>query len=120
MYTYYNKINLEEHMLYASEIAYIYGIMTVNNNPATNLVSTLLDDYVKKNNLTKYQLYYKTQKGFMTKVYPMDIYSEVMCDFAKSLAQKYESFTDKNKIFKVNINNKNYSFKISKNIHGGC
>lgn len=112
MYTYYNKVEKQEHLLYASEIAYSYGLKTINDKPATSLVSSLLDNYIKEKKLEDKQLYYKTHKGFMTKVYPMSIYSEVMFNLAKTLIKTYQNFDEEGKVFKINVNNKNYSFKI--------
>lgn len=112
MYTYYKKIEKDEHMLYASEIAEAYGILTVNNKCATRLVSNLLDDYIKKNNLKSEQLYYITTRGFIVKVYPRDLYREVMYKFADALFEKYGSSLSEYEKLQYKINDTNFTFKI--------
>ena len=47
-------VTLTEHMLSATELAKRYGLYTLNNHPNGMLVSNILADYVKENNLNAY------------------------------------------------------------------
>ena len=115
MYTYYKKVQDEEHMLYATEIAELYGVVSVNNIPATRLVSRLLDEYIKKNNLEAEQHYYITKRGFQSKVYPASVYSVVMEEFKKSLLNLYglETILESSRL-SYKVDNVRFQIKIRK------
>ena len=101
IYTYYKKSYSHEHMLYAKEIATIYGFDTIGCNPAASFVSAYLQEYcrLKKEDA----LFYPTSKG-MARVYPKYIYHEAMI----SLIKKYGY----NKVVRFNIKDKTYNFMI--------
>ena len=46
-----HEVVMDEHMLSATELAKIYGLYTLNNNPNGLLVTRILADYVSSNNL---------------------------------------------------------------------
>ncbi|MDV3428308.1 MAG: hypothetical protein LIR50_15025 [Bacillota bacterium] len=75
MYEYYRKVNKEEHMLFAKEIAIKYGIYTVNNLPHSRLISHILME-IRLHTADCEQLYYSTRNG-LAKVYPAYIYKQV-------------------------------------------
>lgn len=112
-YTYYKSVKSNEHMLYASEIADMCGILSVANMPASRLITAILNRYIEKHNIKHEQLYYLTRSGFMTKVYPKDIYENAIIDFSKELAKELgDDFLDKQETLKATIYDRTYVFKI--------
>ena len=115
MYTYYKKIEKEEHMLYASEIALMFNLYSVNDKPATNFVSALLGEYIKDNKLEEDQLYYVTSKGFVTKVYPKDIYFKAIKKLKHELYEEYKETLLECETLTKKVGNTKYEFKIKLN-----
>lgn len=104
LYSYYYIEQNEEHMLFASEIAKLFGIYSSNGNYHSVFVSKYIDDYIINKNIKDYkQLYYMTSKKTFIKVYPKCIYLEVIKKLIKEMPEKnliYEFILD-NKKFKV-------------------
>lgn len=99
---------MDEHMLSATELAKIYGLYTLNNNPNGLLVTRILADYVSSNNLNVSEYYYPHGQGVM-RVYPSFIYEKALTDFVFRLEE------DKEYVYIVNNRNEkrkiNYKFK---------
>lgn len=74
------KIQTEEHMLSASEIAVMYGIQTENKQPHSLMIAAILREYVNKTNLNIAEYYYPHSKGCM-RVYPKLLWKPAMSDF---------------------------------------
>lgn len=82
-HTYFKPVVMEEHMLYAKEIAENNNIYTVNGKLATTFVSQLLQSIAKQ--LSNYeQLYYATRQG-PAKVYPASLYNPVMANIKRDV-----------------------------------
>ena len=103
-----HKVVMDEHMLSATELAKIYGLYTLNNNPNGLLVTRILADYVSSNNLNVSEYYYPHKQGVM-RVYPSFIYEKALTDFVFRLEE------DKEYVYIVDNRNEkrkiNYKFK---------
>ena len=103
-----HEVIMDEHMLSATELAKIYGLYTLNNNPNGLLVTRILADYVSSNNLNVSEYYYPHRQGVM-RVYPSFIYEKALTDFVFRLEE------DKEYVYIVNNRNEkrkiNYKFK---------
>lgn len=77
-------VTLTEHMLSSTELAKRYGLYTLNENPNGMLVTNILDDYVKDNNLNIAEYYYPHSRGCM-RVYPAQLYQPALTDFTYKL-----------------------------------
>ena len=103
-----HEVIMDEHMLSATELAKIYGLYTLNNNPNGLLVTRILADYVSSNNLNVSEYYYPHGHGVM-RVYPSFIYEKALTDFVFRLEE------DKEYVYIVNNRNEkrkiNYKFK---------
>ena len=103
-----HEIVMDEHMLSATELAKIYGLYTLNNNPNGLLVTRILADYVSSNNLNVSEYYYPHRQGVM-RVYPSFIYEKALTDFVFRLEE------DKEYVYIVDNSNEkrkiNYKFK---------
>mgnify|MGYP006341644007 FL=1 len=103
-----HEVVMDEHMLSATELAKIYGLYTLNNNPNGLLVTRILADYVSSNNLNVSEYYYPHRQGVM-RVYPSFIYEKALTDFVFRLEE------DKEYVYIVNNRNEkrkiNYKFK---------
>ena len=82
MYKYYKIVQSEEHMLYAKEIAILYGILNKNNAGDAVKVSKIIKQYLIDNKIGYEQLYYNTKYG-LSKVYPESIYKPAMEQYLK-------------------------------------
>lgn len=91
MYNYIKgcKVLMEEHMLSATELAKIFGLYTLNDNPNAALISCILADYVKESNLNISEYYYPHSHGVM-RVYPSVVYQKVLNDFVFDLKEDME------------------------------
>ena len=102
------EVVMDEHMLSATELAKIYGLYTLNNNPNGLLVTRILADYVSSNNLNVSEYYYPHKQGVM-RVYPSFIYEKALTDFVFRLEE------DKEYVYIVDNRNEkrkiNYKFK---------
>ena len=103
-----HEVVMDEHMLSATELAKIYGLYTLNNNPNGLLVTRILADYVSSNNLNVSEYYYPHKQGVM-RVYPSFIYEKALTDFVFRLEE------DKEYVYIVDNRNEkrkiNYKFK---------
>lgn len=70
----------DEHMLSATEIAKLYGLLTVNGKPNGLLACHILSDYVYKTNLNIAEYYYPHSHGVM-RVYPSALYDKALTEF---------------------------------------
>ena len=84
-----HEVVMDEHMLSATELAKIYGLYTLNNNPNGLLVTRILADYVSSNNLNVSEYYYPHKQGVM-RVYPSFIYEKALTDFVFRLEDEKE------------------------------
>lgn len=72
MYTYYQKIQKEEHMLYADEILEIFkAYLPVDTTPKK--IHSIISKHCKEYNKEDPNLYYNTRGG-LKKVYPQDLW----------------------------------------------
>lgn len=69
---YYQEVEIEEHMLFAKEIATLHNI-------TPQKVSSLIRVYIKKHNIQSPKLFYKTRYG-LSRVYPKSIWGKVFID----------------------------------------
>ena len=103
-----HEAEMDEHMLSATELAKIYGLYTLNNNPNGLLVTRILADYVSSNNLNVSEYYYPHRQGVM-RVYPSFIYEKALTDFVFRLEE------DKEYVYIIDNRNEkrkiNYKFK---------
>lgn len=109
IYTYYKKIEDDEHMLFASEIAKAFGIMSESTKPHSAFLKAYLKYYIEKTkDRNKYdQLYYitfKYGKPLEVEVYPKWIYLRAMYEL-------YLILEDINKVYEIDINEKKYKVK---------
>lgn len=84
-----HEVFMEEHMLSATELAKLFGLYTLNNNPNGLLVSHILADYVRDSNLNVSEYYYPHGHGVM-RVYPSIVYQKVLNDFVFDLEEGKE------------------------------
>lgn len=84
-----HEVLIEEHMLSATELAKMFGLYTLNNNPNGFLVSCILADYIKDSNLNIYDYYYPHSRGVM-RVYPSIVYDKVLYNFVFDLEENKE------------------------------
>lgn len=105
-----HKTLMEEHMLSATELAKMFGLYTLNNNPNGLLVSCVLANYIKNNNLNVSEYYYPHSRGVM-RVYPSIIYQKALNDFVFDLVEETEyTYIDKDNKRKIG-----YKYKQRKN-----
>lgn len=101
------KIECEEHMLSASEIATMYGIQTENKQPHSLMIAAILREYISKTNLNIAEYYYPHSKGCM-RVYPELLWKPAMSEF------EYYNDLDINnqdiKIYKNDFEKKKFSY----------
>lgn len=97
------EVLMQEHMLSATELAKLYGLLTVNNNPNGMLVCMILSDYVKDIEFPEY--YYPHGHGVM-RVYPSIIYDKALSNFIANLkeGEKYTYTINGNQKGKSKIN----------------
>ncbi len=76
-------------MLSATELAKLFGLYTLNNNPNGFLVSHILADYVRDSNLNVSEYYYPHGHGVM-RVYPSIVYQKALNDFVFDLEEGKE------------------------------
>lgn len=104
MYTYYIKVESEEHMLFASEIAKAFNLYSESNKPHIKLISTAIKHILKKESFTG-SIYYQT-KGSLRQVYPSSIYLKAIDYIEKN------SHVINNTCKGINIDGMNLRFKI--------
>ena len=84
IFTYYKPINLEEHMLYSSEIANMYELTLPNGNPRTRLVTNVIRKYIHENLIDPpYVSYYYETKHGLREVYPEGLYKPAIETYMK-------------------------------------
>ena len=69
-YTYYHEIQSSEHMLFAKEIAEIYGV-------TSQKVSSAIEQYTKHSGAVVPRLFYKTKYG-LARVYSQNVWEPAM------------------------------------------
>ena len=106
-----SKVQLEEHMLSATEIASTIGVVTENNRPHGLLVSAIIRDYIYKNNLQTSEYYYVYDKGCM-RVYPKEIWKKATSAFVF-----YNSILEKDvvRVLQIDSEQRVYKYKIVDN-----
>lgn len=105
MYTYYSKHELEEHMLYAEEVAILVGLETANGKPHGKFVHAYLTDFANKY-IEYYQpLYYLNKHGTLKKVYSKHVY---LIAFKKLYS---DILVEDNKIYEVKVGETTYRIK---------
>lgn len=115
MYTYYKEFKSEEHMLYPSEIAKLAGLYSLTDNPATMLVSAILQDHIS--NLDDYeQCFYIIKGGKQNKVYPKSIYVPAIVDFLSTIINEYGEEIPEVIQRQIGIKKYNFKIKIEENI----
>lgn len=82
-YIHGEAVEMEEHMLSATEIAKLYGIFTPNSTPG----GVMIGDYLQQHMEGNLQYFYPYSHGVM-KVYPQDFYSYWMDMLVSVLASK--------------------------------
>lgn len=106
------KIECDEHMLSASEIATMYGIQTESKQPHSLMVSAILREYVRKTNLNIAEYYYQHSRGCM-RVYPELLWKPAMSEF-----MYYNNLDIDNKkqtgIYKIDSEKKKFAY-----VHSG-
>lgn len=105
MITYYSKHEINEHMLYAEEIAKYFGIVTTYEKPHSTFIHAYLNFYAEKNIKDYQQLYFMNKYGSLKKVYPRALYLIAIGVLFK------ETLTEVNKNYEVQIGNKTYKVK---------
>ena len=98
MYEYYTPVELEEHCLYAGEIAEAFGIYTTNGKLHTRLIGKLLNTIESSS-----PLYYKTKYGLNRCYRPSDI--------TKAAEFLAENMVRGDNMYTVRIEGKNFQFK---------
>ncbi len=79
MFEYYTPVYSEEHCLYISEIAELYGIYSLAGKPHIKLVKALIDDYIKTQKRYNH-IFYETSRG-LRECYPFTIYDPSISTF---------------------------------------
>ena len=104
-----NKIQSNEHMLSASEIATMYGIQTEKGKPHSLMITAILKEYVNKTNLNVAEYYYPHGKGCM-RVYPELLWKPAMSNFM------YYNDTDIKEInvYKIDSDKRKFVYIINK------
>lgn len=102
-YTYYVPVIREEHCLFASELAEMFGIYTANGRPHTKLVTALLSKFEKEDG--KPPLYYETKHGLR----------RVFCDGIKWTEQLWKYGNDQPGTLKtISLDDKTYKFRLER------
>ena len=83
------EVLVDEHMLSATELAKLYGLLTINDNPNGLLVCHVLSDYIINNNINISDYFYPHNHGVM-KVYPFIVYDKALRDFIFDLEEGKE------------------------------
>lgn len=84
MYTYYQKFESEEHMLFSHEIADIYNkiyrLIGTNLELTDRKVISIISKYHKKYLMQQEKFYYNTRNG-LRRVYSRDIVDEAIREY---------------------------------------
>ena len=102
------KIECEEHMLSASEIASMYGILTENKQPHSLMIAAILREYVRKTNLNIAEYYYPHSKGCM-RVYPELLWKPAMSEFAYYNDLDVDN-NQQAKVYKIDFEKKKFTY----------
>jgi hypothetical protein len=81
-YIYLQPVELEEHMLFATEIAEIYTerLKYTSMRATPSEVHSIIKKYYERRQIEIPRFYYPTKKG-VTRVYSKDIYEPAMEDY---------------------------------------
>lgn len=104
MYTYYNKVKSDEHMLYATEIAICFGINSEKDKPHGLFITKYISEYIKQHIIGYKPLYYVNNRGKANQVYSKEIYVEAIINLCRTM-------TERDKIYIVESGEKNYKVK---------
>lgn len=104
MHTYYNKVESEEHMLYATEIAICFGINSEKDKPHGAFITKYLAEYIRQHIVGYKPLYYINMRGKANQVYSKEIYTDAMINLCRKM-------TERDKIYIVDSGDKNYKVK---------
>lgn len=107
------KIECEEHMLSASEIATMYGIQTENRQPHSLMVAAILREYVNKTNLNIAEYYYPHSRGCM-RVYPEILWKPAMSEFIYYNNLDVDNNNQQSRIYKIDSEKKKFVYVHSK------
>lgn len=100
------EVFMQEHMLSSTELARLFGLYTLNNNPNGLLVTRILADFVRDSNLNVSDYFYPHGRGVM-RVYPEIVYRKALNDFVFDLENGKEySYVTHDKYGKHRINYK--------------
>lgn len=117
MYSYYKKLEIEEQMLFDSEIARLYKIYKIQDKkdfgevvgaPYFSLVKKIISEYIEENSIELEEMYYPTFGG-MGLVYPESVYKPAVEAF---LVNRY--FHNLTQVYKSK-DGKEYKFVLIKN-----
>ena len=101
------KVECEEHMLSASEIATMYGIQTESKQPHSLMIAAILREYVRKTNLNVAEYYYPHSKGCM-RVYPELLWKPAMSEFM--YYNNLDVDDKQSKIYKIDFEKKKFIY----------
>lgn len=79
MYTYYKKIQKEEHLLFAEEIYEMLSPM-LENFIEPRAIHSIIKNYCKNHNIEIEEVYYQTSKG-LKKVYDVNIATKALREY---------------------------------------
>lgn len=102
MYQYWTPVYSEEHFLYAKEIAPMFGIQTKTGNIHNRLVSALLKEYCRENNIMP--LFYFTKNG-PREVFSKETYTATFHAFIRDIGSEFSGT--------ITIDNKKYHYMMS-------
>ena len=102
IYKYYIQVFSDEHMLFASELAEVYGIYSLSDKPHYALVKTAITDYIDNNNIKHMPIFYETKKG-LREVFPREYYEPALKSLLTNSEGVYISNKNKKYYFKNNI-----------------
>lgn len=103
MYEFYALIKTDEHMLYPSEIAEMFGIYSSTCKPHSTLIKQIVLDYLKESNIPYQAIYFNSRHG-LKEVFSREHYAPAL--------ERFKLIADENKY--RSINNRSYYFKIYK------
>lgn len=104
-YIYYSMHNSTEHMLYSSELAKHFKIVSSTNKPHTKFLSHYLKSHAKKHCPDYIQMHYLVRGTSMKEVFPAKIYRPIIQEI-------FEAIEEKNVPHKFIVEDRSYSVSI--------
>lgn len=77
-YKYLLELTSEEHMLFISEIAQLYGILTKKGEKNSRVVNLVLEEYRRLQNNKEYPVIYFEGRLDRIRVYPFSVYDPAL------------------------------------------